>query len=29
VRLRRYFEADPKQPRFIQSVRGVGYTLQV
>jgi two-component system alkaline phosphatase synthesis response regulator PhoP len=29
VRLRRYFEADPKQPSFIQSVRGVGYSLQV
>lgn len=29
VRLRRYFEADPKQPAFIQSVRGVGYTLRV
>lgn len=25
VRLRRYFEVDPKQPRFIHSVRGVGY----
>ena len=23
--LRKYFEADPKNPRFIQSVRGVGY----
>ena len=25
VRLRRYFEEDPKNPQFIQSVRGVGY----
>jgi two-component system alkaline phosphatase synthesis response regulator PhoP len=25
VRLRRYFEKDPKQPEFIHSVRGVGY----
>jgi two-component system alkaline phosphatase synthesis response regulator PhoP len=25
VRLRRYFEEDPKKPKFIQSVRGVGY----
>lgn len=25
VRLRRYFEPDPKNPRFIHSVRGVGY----
>ncbi len=25
VRLRRYFEDDPKKPRFIHSVRGVGY----
>lgn len=25
VRLRRYFEADPKSPAFIHSVRGVGY----
>jgi len=29
VRLRRYFEDDPKNPRFIQSVRGVGYRLTV
>jgi two-component system alkaline phosphatase synthesis response regulator PhoP len=29
VRLRRYFETDPKQPKFIQSVRGVGYTLRI
>ncbi len=25
VRLRRYFEPDPKNPRFIHSIRGVGY----
>lgn len=25
VRLRRYFEPDPKEPRYIHSVRGVGY----
>jgi two-component system alkaline phosphatase synthesis response regulator PhoP len=25
VRLRRYFESDPKDPQFIHSVRGVGY----
>ena len=25
VRLRRYFETDPKNPQFIHSVRGVGY----
>ncbi len=25
VRLRRYFEDDPRHPRFIHSVRGVGY----
>ena len=25
VRLRRYFESDPKKPQFIHSVRGVGY----
>jgi two-component system alkaline phosphatase synthesis response regulator PhoP len=25
VRLRRYFEADPKNPQYIHSVRGVGY----
>ncbi len=25
VRLRRYFEPDPKSPRFIHSIRGVGY----
>ena len=25
VRLRRYFEADPKDPQYIHSVRGVGY----
>jgi len=25
VRLRRYFEDDPKDPNYIHSVRGVGY----
>jgi DNA-binding response OmpR family regulator len=25
VRLRRYFEPDPRRPRFVHSVRGVGY----
>jgi len=25
VRLRRYFEADPRRPKYIHSVRGVGY----
>jgi len=25
VRLRRYFETDPKEPQYIHSVRGVGY----
>jgi two-component system alkaline phosphatase synthesis response regulator PhoP len=25
VRLRRYFEDDPRHPRYIHSVRGVGY----
>jgi two-component system alkaline phosphatase synthesis response regulator PhoP len=29
VRLRRYFEADPKRPTLIQSERGVGYRLSV
>lgn len=29
VRLRRYFEENPKQPKFIQSVRGVGYRLNI
>jgi len=29
VRLRRYFEGDPKKPEFIQSVRGVGYRFNV
>ena len=29
VRLRRYFEADPKNPQYIHSVRGVGYRFTV
>lgn len=29
VRLRRYFESDPKNPQFIHSVRGVGYRFTV
>jgi two-component system alkaline phosphatase synthesis response regulator PhoP len=29
VRLRRYFEENPKKPEFFQSVRGVGYRMQV
>lgn len=29
VRLRKYFEEDPKNPQFIHSVRGVGYRLTV
>jgi len=29
VRLRKYFEADPKAPRYIHSVRGVGYRLNI
>ncbi|MBY0396126.1 MAG: helix-turn-helix domain-containing protein, partial [Thermoleophilia bacterium] len=27
-RLRRKFETDPKQPRYLQTVRGSGYMLQ-
>jgi two-component system phosphate regulon response regulator OmpR len=27
TRLRRKFEADPKQPRYLQTVRGAGYML--
>ena len=29
VRLRRYFESDPRRPAFVQSVRGVGYRLSI
>jgi two-component system, OmpR family, phosphate regulon response regulator OmpR len=29
TRLRRKIEADPKQPRFIQTARGAGYLLRV
>lgn len=29
VRLRRYFEADPKDPKYIHSVRGVGYRFMI
>jgi two-component system alkaline phosphatase synthesis response regulator PhoP len=29
VRLRRYFEKDPKNPKYIQSVRGVGYRFTI
>lgn len=29
VRLRRYFEEDPKEPQYIHSVRGVGYRFTV
>lgn len=29
VRLRRYFEKDPKAPEFIHSVRGVGYRFSI
>ena len=28
TRLRRKVEADPKQPRYLQTVRGAGYMLQ-
>ena len=28
VRLRRYFEADPREPRFFKSVRAVGYVFR-
>jgi two-component system phosphate regulon response regulator OmpR len=27
TRLRRKLEADPKQPRYLQTVRGAGYML--
>jgi two-component system alkaline phosphatase synthesis response regulator PhoP len=29
VRLRRYFEKDPKDPKYIHSVRGVGYRFTI
>jgi two-component system alkaline phosphatase synthesis response regulator PhoP len=29
VRLRRYFEEDPKDPKYIHSVRGVGYRFTI
>ncbi len=29
VRLRRYFEDDPKSPKFIHSIRGVGYRFSL
>ena len=29
VRLRRYFEKDPKEPKYIHSVRGVGYRFTI
>lgn len=29
VRLRRYFEIDPKKPEYIHSVRGVGYRFSI
>jgi two-component system phosphate regulon response regulator OmpR len=29
TRLRRKIESDPKQPRFLQTVRGAGYMLAV
>ena len=29
TRLRRKIESDPKQPRFLQTVRGAGYMLSV
>jgi two-component system phosphate regulon response regulator OmpR len=28
TRLRRKIESDPKQPRYLQTVRGAGYMLQ-
>ena len=28
TRLRRKIEADPRQPRYLQTVRGEGYLLQ-
>ena len=28
VRLRRKLEADPREPRYLQTVRGIGYMLR-
>jgi DNA-binding response OmpR family regulator len=28
VRLRKYFEEDPSNPKYIKSVRGVGYIFE-
>ncbi|MDZ7764492.1 MAG: helix-turn-helix domain-containing protein [Melioribacteraceae bacterium] len=29
VRLRKYFEEDPSQPKYIKSVRGIGYIFDL